>query len=152
MGRSSGPLAGRSCGLAGGHEDPDCPHLWIAVGGRPIRSGPIAGIWSNHVRLYEPAELEERVRAAGFEIEVLEKARHYSFRFSHFLVYGIAKPLVENDLLPRRLRVAADRFSGLENTGSRWNPFNAGRALFRLVDRLNDRRPSPGGAPSSTCC
>ena len=117
--------------------------IWIALGGRPIRSGPIAGIWSNHVRLYEPAELEERVRAAGFEIEALEEATHYSFPFSHFLVYGIGKPLVEKNLLPRRLHVTADRFSGLENTGSRWNPLNAGRAVFRLVDRLNNRRPSP---------
>ena len=31
------------------------------------------------------------------------------------------------------------RFSGLENTGSLLNPFNAVRALFRLVDRANDR-------------
>jgi ubiquinone/menaquinone biosynthesis C-methylase UbiE len=114
--------------------------VWTALGGRPIRSGPIAGIWSNHVRLYEPAELEERVRGAGFEIEELEETTHYSFPFSHFLVYGIGKPLVERNLLPRRLRVTADRFSGLQNTGSPFNPFNAGRAVFRLVDRLNDSR------------
>jgi ubiquinone/menaquinone biosynthesis C-methylase UbiE len=116
--------------------------VWIALGGRPIRSGPIAGIWSNHRRLYEPDVLAERVRSAGFEIEALEESTHYSFPFIHFLVYGIGKPLVEHDVLPARLRVTADRFSGLENSGSLLDPFNLVRAVFRLVDRLNDR-PTP---------
>ena len=120
---------------------------WIALGGRPIRSGPIAGIWSNHVRLYEPDDLEARVRAAGFEIEEVRETTHYSVPFIHFLVYGIGKPLIERNLLPRGLRTSADRFSGKENRGSRLNLFNAARSLFRLVDQLND---GPRGARQKT--
>lgn len=112
---------------------------WIAVGGRPIRSGPIAGIWSNHERLYTPCELEARAISAGFDVEQLLEATHFSFPLAHFLVYGIGKPLVEKDLLPQTLRRSADRFSGAENNGSLLNPLNLGRAAFRLVDRLNDR-------------
>ena len=85
-----------------------------------------------------PAQLEARVRVAGFEIEDVRETTHFSFPFIHFLVYGIGKPLIEKKLLPAGLRTSADRFSGLENTGSRLNPFNAARSLFLLVDRLND--------------
>jgi len=112
---------------------------WTKLGGQPIRSGPIAGIWSNHERLYLPEELTARVRAAGLHVEECVEATHYCVPFIHFLVYGIGKPLIEKNLLPEKLRVSADRFSGLENQGSRLNPFNALRSLFRLVDRLNDR-------------
>ncbi|HUG64317.1 MAG TPA: class I SAM-dependent methyltransferase [Gaiellaceae bacterium] len=111
---------------------------WIGLGGRPIRSGPIAGIWSNHERLYEPEQLESRVRSAGFYVEDSRKATHYSVPFIHFLVYGIGKPLIEKDLLPSGMRSSADRFSGMENSSSPLNPFNAARSLFRAVDRLND--------------
>jgi SAM-dependent methyltransferase len=116
---------------------------WTKLGGQPIRSGPIAGIWSNHTRLYLPEELQARVTRAGLDVEECVEATHYCVPFIHFLVYGIGKPLIERDLLPRKLRVSADRFSGLENKGSPLNPFNAVRSLFRLVDRLNDR---PGAA------
>jgi SAM-dependent methyltransferase len=112
---------------------------WTKVGGQPIRSGPIAGIWSNHERLYLPAALVARVRQAGLDVEECVEATHYCVPFIHFLVYGIGKPLIEKDLLPRKLRASADRFSGLENEGSALNPFNALRSLFRLVDRLNER-------------
>jgi ubiquinone/menaquinone biosynthesis C-methylase UbiE len=112
---------------------------WTKLGGQPIRSGPIAGIWSNHERLYLPEELTSRIRAAGLDVEECVEATHYCVPFIHFLVYGIGKPLIEKNLLPEKLRVSADRFSGLENEGSRLNPFNALRSLFRFVDRLNDR-------------
>jgi glycosyltransferase involved in cell wall biosynthesis/ubiquinone/menaquinone biosynthesis C-methylase UbiE len=122
-------------------------HIWIALGGQPIRSGPIAGIWSNHERLYEPEALAERFRDAGFAIEILEEATHYSFPFIHFLVYGIGKPLIEKNLLPATLRKSADRFSGAQNSGSLLNPINLGLAIFRWIDRLNDR-PAVAGKRS----
>jgi SAM-dependent methyltransferase len=112
---------------------------WSALGGAPIRSGPLVGIWTNHERLYLPAELENLLAASSFAIEELRQATHYCFPFSHFLVYGIGKPLVERGLVPRRLEASADRLRGLENDSSLLNPFNAVRAAFRLVDRLNDR-------------
>jgi len=114
-------------------------HLWIALGGDPIRSGPIAGIWSNHERLYEPADLRMALWRAGFDLERVEEATHYSFPLIHFLVYGIGKPLIEHDLLPRSLHNSADRFAGKSNSGSLLNPINAALAVFRAIDRLNDR-------------
>jgi glycosyltransferase involved in cell wall biosynthesis/ubiquinone/menaquinone biosynthesis C-methylase UbiE len=113
--------------------------VWTTLGGSPFRSGPLVGIWSNHERLYRPADLIERVRSAGFQIEQVEEATHYSVPFIHFLVYGIGKPLIEHNLLPGGLRDSADRFRGERNRGRALNPINLGVGLFRAVDRLNDR-------------
>lgn len=112
--------------------------VWTGLGGDPIRSGPIAGLWSNHVRLYLPEQLIERFRAAGFELEQVEESTAFSFPFIHFIVYGIGKPLLEKNLLPSGLRNSADRFSGEKNRGSRFNPINVGVSMFRAVDRLNE--------------
>jgi len=112
--------------------------IWIAAGGQPIRRGPIAGIWSNHQRLYEPEDLAARVRAAGFEVERIHEATHYSLPFLHFLIYGIGKPLLEHNFLPLWARRSADRFSGASNRGSLWNPINALVHLLRAIDSLND--------------
>ena len=111
---------------------------WTALGGKPIRNGPVVGIWTNHERLYEPSALGDIVRDAGFRIESLEQSTHYSVPFLHFLVYGIGKPLIERNLVPRRMLASTDRFTGPENRGSRLNPFNLTRSLIRAVDRLND--------------
>jgi SAM-dependent methyltransferase len=116
---------------------------WTALGRAPIRRGPLVGIWTNHERLYTPEDLALRVRSAGFEVELLEEATHYCVPFSHFLVYGIGKPLLEHGLVPHRLLSTTDRFAGDRNSGSRLNPFNAVRSLFRIVDRLNDRPLTP---------
>jgi hypothetical protein len=43
------------------------------------------------------------------------------------------------------LRHSADRFEGERNRGSLADPFNVVRAVFRAVDRLNER-PSPRAA------
>jgi SAM-dependent methyltransferase len=113
--------------------------VWTGLGGAPIRSGPVVGIWTLHERLYRPDILLARVREAGFDVELAEEATHYSFPFIHFIVYGIGKPLIERALLPRALANSADRFSGQRNSGSLLNPINLATAIFRAIDRLNDR-------------
>jgi ubiquinone/menaquinone biosynthesis C-methylase UbiE len=113
--------------------------VWTGLGGAPIRSGPIVGMWTYHERLYEPQQVAERVLAAGFDVAQLEETTHFSVPLSHFLVYGIGKPLIEHNLLPGPLRRSADRLSGQQNRGSKLNPINLGRAVFRAVDDLNER-------------
>jgi glycosyltransferase involved in cell wall biosynthesis/ubiquinone/menaquinone biosynthesis C-methylase UbiE len=123
------------------------PFLWDpinktieALGLRPIRNaGPITGLWSNHWRLYRPADLYDVISSAGFHIEALEEQTHYAFPFIHFIVYSIGKPLIEMNLLPQRLRDSADRFRGERNSGSLLNPINLGVRLFQLADARNDR-------------
>lgn len=112
--------------------------VWTRLGGKPIRSGPIAGIWSNHERLYEPRDLIQKVLDAGFAIEAVEEQTHFSFPFIHFLVYGIGKPLLEKNLLPGSLRSSADRFRGDRNSGSILNPINLAVSVLRYFDRRNE--------------
>ena len=111
-----------------------------ALGLRPIRrAGPIAGLWSNHWRLYRPGDLRDVIEGAGFQVEALEEQTHYAFPFIHLVVYSIGKPLIELNLLPQKLRDSADRFRGERNSGSLLNPINLGVRAFRWVDRRNDR-------------
>jgi glycosyltransferase involved in cell wall biosynthesis/ubiquinone/menaquinone biosynthesis C-methylase UbiE len=113
--------------------------VWTGIGGEPFRTGPIVGIWSNHERLYRVEEVVERIANAGFTIEAVEEATHYSFPFMNFIVYGIGKPLIEKNLLPASVRASADRLRGEQNTGNPLNPINLARAMFNAVDRWNDR-------------
>ncbi|HET9493126.1 MAG TPA: glycosyltransferase [Chloroflexia bacterium] len=121
--------------------------VWTRLGGEPFRTGPLVGIWSGHERLYEPDDLAERIAGAGFRVDAVEEATHYSFPFAHFLVYGIGKPLFERNLLPASMRASADRFRGEENSGSLLNPINIGLKVFRAIDRRNER-PSAADAGS----
>jgi glycosyltransferase involved in cell wall biosynthesis/SAM-dependent methyltransferase len=122
------------------------PFLWDpinktieALGRAPMRGpGPIAGMWSNHWRLYRPADLRDVIAGAGFAITALSEQTHYAFPFIHFIVYSIGKPLIEHNLLPGRLRDSADRFRGERNSGSLLNPINLGVRAFRLFDDRND--------------
>ena len=128
------------------------PFLWDPinrtlelVGASPMRSaGPVTGQWSNHERLYLPAELLEVAQRAGFRVTHVDELTHHSVPFHHALVYSVGKPLIERQLLPARMRVAADRFSGRKNAGNRWNPVNLAVGALRAVDRLNDRQPATG--------
>ena len=71
-------------------------------------------------------------------VEALEQSTHYCFPFIHFLVYGIGKPLLEHELLPKPLAISADRFSSELNRGSYLNPINLGVATFRAFDQANE--------------
>jgi SAM-dependent methyltransferase len=112
--------------------------VWAALGGRPLRRGPLVGIWTGHQRLYRPGELCARVQDAGFDVDLVEEVTHYSFPFAHFLLYGLGKPLLERGLLPRPLRDRADRFGDAGGRHTRPNVIDLVVALFRLFDRRND--------------
>lgn len=102
-----------------------------------IRTGPLSGIWANHVRLYTLEELRKAVLEAGFEIAAERAFTHYSFPFIHNLVYGLGKPLLESGAMPQNLANAADRTTFAENKGSLLNPINFGLAVLNFFDRPN---------------
>lgn len=60
----------------------------------------LAGIWADHVRLYTKKQLVTVCQSAGFTIESVYFSTHYCIPFSHFLLYGIGKNIVESGLLP----------------------------------------------------
>lgn len=104
----------------------------------PIRRGPFAGIWANHLRLYLPDELRCLVETASFQVECLEEQTHYCFPGTQFIVYTIGKGLIEHNLLPKFLARSTHRFQGEANRGSAFNPVNWVLAVFNAIDRLNE--------------
>lgn len=116
-----------------------------------IASGPLAGIWANHVRLYTPEKLRRAVEAAGFIVEAERAFTHYSFPFIHNLVYGLGKPLLESGALPESMANAADRTTFDRNTGSLLNPINLGLAIFNWFDRPNVMDEKPGRSTVNLC-
>lgn len=55
----------------------------------------LAGIWADHERLYTAKELHELAKKAGMKIEKEEHIVQVAWPFSHFLLYGIGKNIVE---------------------------------------------------------
>jgi SAM-dependent methyltransferase len=117
------------------------PFLWDPInwtlerfGRPPIREGLLGGIWTNHLRLYERAELIELVERAGLIAEDPRQLVHHCFPFAHNLVYGVGMRLVESGLLP-----GADRFRYEHSEKRRFSFLNAARAVFNSIDRRNRR-------------
>ncbi|MCS6835180.1 MAG: class I SAM-dependent methyltransferase [Anaerolineae bacterium] len=129
----------------------DYPFWWDPINktlealfGRPIRRGPLAGIWANHVRLYTMERLRSAVRAARFVVEEERRFTHYCFPFIHNLVYGLGMPLLESGLLPAKMAAAANRLTFDQNDGAWWNPINLGLRVFNFFDRKNTINEPPG--------
>lgn len=55
----------------------------------------LAGIWADHQRLYDEKSIKNKVVKAGLEIIKIKKLIHWCWPFSHFLLYGVGKNLVE---------------------------------------------------------
>jgi ubiquinone/menaquinone biosynthesis C-methylase UbiE len=101
-----------------------------------ISSGPLAGIWANHVRLYAPAQLRSVVRSCGLTVEELRSFTHYAFPFIHNIVYGLGKPLLESGVLPSSMARTADR-AYLGDSHSALDPIKLGLRLFYAIDKFN---------------
>lgn len=95
----------------------------------------LAGIWADHVRLYEENELKTKLKKAGFKIEKCWLATHYCFPFSHFLLYGIGKNLVEKGLFKNFNRFHNHDNQSLFNKILLWP--------VRKIDFLNERDDFP---------
>ncbi len=116
-----------------------------------IQTGPLAGIWANHVRLYTREQLRKAVEEAGFIVEAERAFTHYSFPFIHNLVYGLGKPLLESGALPPSMANAADRTAFDRNDGSLLNPINLGLAVLNWFDRPNVMDEPPGRSTVNLC-
>lgn len=118
---------------------------------RHISHGTFAGIWANHVRLYQRDELRQAVLAAGFLLEEERAFTHDSFPFIHNLVYGFGKPLLESGMLPDTMANAADRTTFDKNDGSLLNPINLGIKVLNYFDRNNPINEPEGRATVNLC-
>jgi SAM-dependent methyltransferase len=127
----------------------DYPFTWDPVnrtleraGRQPIRSGPIVGIWTNHLRLYRPGDLRERLRTAGFVVDEIDEQTHHALPFTHFLLYGVGRVLVERRLLPSATRRSASRYQPGAGAPRRESvAVGLVRRVLRRIDGRNDHLP-----------
>ncbi len=119
--------------------------------GTHIHAGPLAGIWANHVRLYDSEQLHDAVRSAGFYVEEERSFTHYCFPFIHNFVYGLGKPLLESGWLPEAMADAVDRTAFNKSNGSVLNPMNVGLKVLNFFDRKNVMS-EPAGLSTVNLC
>ncbi len=55
----------------------------------------LAGIWADHERLYEEKEIRKITMECNLKIVSLEQTLHWCWPFSHFILYGIGKNIIE---------------------------------------------------------
>lgn len=134
------------------------PFLWDpinfvleSVAGRHISTGSLAGIWANHEKLYSTALLRTEVESAGFS--VLDVFTHTSacFPFVHNIVYGLGKPMLEANVLPKAWHISAARGAGKSVQGNFFDPIRWGIKLIHLCDSFNGKRAEPGQRAQNIC-
>jgi SAM-dependent methyltransferase len=70
------------------------------LAGAHVGSGVLAGIWANHLRLYDEGILREQLTDVGLTIVDVQRQTRHSLPFIHNLVYGVGKELAEKRVLP----------------------------------------------------
>lgn len=129
------------------------PFLWDPLNwslerlfGRHIARGVFAGIWANHLRLYNEGNLRGEIVSAGFEVSAILRQTRFSVPFIHNLVYGLGKTLVEKEVMPDMRH---------EPYATPPRPLSAAAAAFMTVsnrlDRLN-RDCEPDGTACVNLC
>jgi ubiquinone/menaquinone biosynthesis C-methylase UbiE len=91
----------------------------------------LAGIWADHERLYTVATFQSVLKKSGFMPARVKKIVHWCWPFSHFVLYGIGKNLVE-----RAGTKSFDRF----NFNSPKPVSSVIAFLFALPSKLLDKR------------
>lgn len=119
---------------------------------RPVRTGLFAGIWANHERLYRPEPLRDQIAAARFVPGPVIRQTRWALPFTHNIVYGFGRALLEGRLLPRSWTSGGLRGGERRAQGSMplFNPVAWGVGLIRLVDGLNGDGSARG--PSQNLC
>jgi ubiquinone/menaquinone biosynthesis C-methylase UbiE len=110
---------------------------------------PLSGIWTDHVRLYTKEEIVDLVRGSGFEVEDVRLETRYSFPFSHQVLYGLGKFLVERNLAGRTKSGRGSR-SGLWGEASDVGLWRLATRLFTAFDAFN--RAAYDDGPSVNIC
>lgn len=110
-----------------------------------IRTGILAGIWTDHQRLYKLEDILALAEQSGFAVEEIRHLTYYCFPFSHNLLYGVGKELFDRGLLPAGIEREVDRF---EVSSSKNRAFSFVRKIFQGVDKLNRNGNKRG---SSVC-
>lgn len=116
------------------------PFLWDPINkileliGTHIRSGFLAGIWNQHLRLYTPSQITAVLKKSGFRIDKVESLTFWCLPFNHYVVNLVAR------YLSHQYNQGTPSLSLNKFTTSTKKPFLISLAFYsvNLLDRLND--------------
>ncbi|OGM04074.1 hypothetical protein A2715_04950 [Candidatus Woesebacteria bacterium RIFCSPHIGHO2_01_FULL_39_32] len=100
-----------------------------------LKSGFWAGIWNQHIRLYEKRELKEIVKNAGFKVRKIQSLTQWSLPFNHYLVNLGARLLTK-----KSFNVVTSGANKFEENVKRSFTVNTFFAISNLIDRLNSSK------------
>lgn len=92
----------------------------------------LAGMWADHIRLYSEEQLKKLTSQQGFATIKTEKIVHGCWPFSHFLLYGIGKNIVE--------RLGIDDFNRFHNEKKPLSQFLASIMAFPSHNEVVDNK------------
>lgn len=103
----------------------------------------LAGIWADHERLYKPHKVVSVLKTQGFKVLQIREFVHWCWPFSHFLLYGIGKNIVE------RFKVQSfNRFNSKKQSLLNWMVAR----FFELPTKLLDRNKVRNGCVIVLTC
>ncbi len=102
-----------------------------------FKSGFLAGIWNQHIRLYRPNDIKKVVEAAGFKVEKLESLTYWCLPFNHFLVNLVAR-FLHRQYVKGTPNQSLNKFTIFPTRS--WL-LNVAFKIANLVDKLNDLLP-----------
>lgn len=105
-----------------------------------IQKGFWAGIWNQHLRMYNKKELEKLLKEVGFSISQSKILTSWCLPFNHYIVNFMAI-LFAKRKLPRTIFRGIDKFHNYEQPALVRLAFS----LVSLFDRLNDLFPQDFG-------
>jgi 2-polyprenyl-6-hydroxyphenyl methylase/3-demethylubiquinone-9 3-methyltransferase len=114
--------------------------------GAHIGSGVLAGIWANHLRLYDEGTLSKQLHDAGLRIVDVQRQTRHSLPFIHNLVYGFGKELAEKGFLPD-IRHDPRAKSGALSAAA----ISVIQAVSNRIDLMN-AESEPTGTPTVNLC
>lgn len=99
-----------------------------------IKSGFFAGLWNQHLRLYNLSVISKVIKKAGFKIEKATSLTFWCLPFNHYLVNLVARGLASGKFSPEISR----SLSKYEKVNKRPLLFEIAFLFVNLIDRLND--------------
>lgn len=97
----------------------------------------LAGIWSMHLRLYTPQQLEMLIEDAGLELLEKKPLTHYCLPFSHNILYAL-KQFYTRAPVPASLKKGMEKFEWKRQRGKKPALLRLGLGVFEAADRRND--------------
>lgn len=107
-----------------------------------IKKGFWAGIWNQHLRLYDQDQLLSVLKNGGFKKIKLQKLTHYCLPFNHHLINFGAR------ILAKRYKSGLRRKLSKFSTSSRKSSVNPIYSILFKVDEMNDKWNGDGSALS----